>query len=83
MHKDHGIFDDRVLFQALTLTVGPGELLQVAGDNGAGKTSAAADAVRPGASGKRYGELAGRTAGERARSVSSPVAVGLGISPAS
>ena len=34
-----GIFDDRVLFQALTLTVGPGELLQVAGDNGAGKTS--------------------------------------------
>ena len=34
-----GIFDDRVLFQALTLTVGPGELLQVPGDNGAGKTS--------------------------------------------
>jgi heme ABC exporter, ATP-binding protein CcmA len=33
------IYDDRVLFQALTLTIAPGELLQVAGDNGTGKTS--------------------------------------------
>ncbi|WEF30050.1 cytochrome c biogenesis heme-transporting ATPase CcmA [Klebsiella aerogenes] len=33
------IFDDRLLFQHLTLTLSSGELLQVAGDNGAGKTS--------------------------------------------
>jgi len=33
------IFDDRLLFQQLTLTLSSGELLQVAGDNGAGKTS--------------------------------------------
>lgn len=33
------IFDDRVLFQALTVTVKRGELLLVPGDNGAGKTS--------------------------------------------
>lgn len=33
------IYDDRVLFQALTLRVHHGELLQVSGDNGSGKTS--------------------------------------------
>ncbi len=33
------IVDDRPLFAALTLSLAAGELLQVAGDNGAGKTS--------------------------------------------
>lgn len=33
------IYDDRALFQGLTLTVSRGELLQIAGDNGSGKTS--------------------------------------------
>lgn len=33
------IYDDRLLFQALTLTVNRGEMLQVSGDNGSGKTS--------------------------------------------
>lgn len=33
------IVDDRPLFAALTLSLAAGELLQIAGDNGAGKTS--------------------------------------------
>ncbi|MEN0614837.1 cytochrome c biogenesis heme-transporting ATPase CcmA [Klebsiella indica] len=33
------IYDDRVLFQGLSLTANPGEVLQIAGDNGTGKTS--------------------------------------------
>ncbi|HIG8797901.1 TPA: cytochrome c biogenesis heme-transporting ATPase CcmA [Raoultella terrigena] len=33
------IYDERLLFQALTLTVNRGEMLQVSGDNGSGKTS--------------------------------------------
>lgn len=33
------IVDDRPLFAALTLSTAAGELLQIAGDNGAGKTS--------------------------------------------
>ena len=65
------IVDDRPLFAALTLSLAAGELLQVAGDNGAGKTSL----LRPGAPGKRGGELAGPAAGEGPGVISPSAAV--------
>ncbi len=69
------IVDDRPLFAALTLSLAAGELLQVAGDNGAGENLAAADPLRPGAPGKRGGELARAAAGEGPGVISSSVAV--------
>ncbi len=69
------IVDDRPLFAALTLSLAAGELLQVAGDNGAGKTSLLRILCGPGAPGKRGGELAGPAAGEGPGVISPSAAV--------
>ena len=68
------IVDDRPLFAALTLSLAAGELLQVAGDNGAGKTSLLR-ILCGGAPGKRGGELAGPAAGEGPGVISPSAAV--------
>ncbi len=69
------IVDDRPLFAALTLSLAAGELLQVAGDNGAGKTSLLRILCGLGAPGKRGGELAGPAAGEGPGVISPSAAV--------
>lgn len=68
------IVDDRPLFAALTLSLAAGELLQIAGDNGAGKTSLLRILCGL-APGKRGGELAGPAAGEGPGVISPSAAV--------
>lgn len=68
------IVDDRPLFAELTLSLAAGELLQVAGDNGAGKTSLLrilCGLARP----ESGGELAGPAAGPGAGVISPAAAV--------
>lgn len=68
------IVDDRPLFAALTLSLAAGELLQIAGDNGAGKTSLLRILCGWRAR-KRGGELAGPAAGEGPGVISPSAAV--------
>lgn len=68
------IVDDRPLFAALTLSLAAGELLQIAGDNGAGKTSLLRILCGP-ARPERGGELAGPAAGEGPGVISPSAAV--------
>ncbi len=68
------IVDDRPLFAALTLSPAAGELLQIAGDNGAGKPRCCGSSAA-GAPGKRGGELAGPAAGEGPGVISPSAAV--------